>query len=606
MPLKLPSALLALVRPSTESGGSTSGGSSLGAKRERIAYRKEHELSIAALRSLARSVATELHAGVWSEAAQLYRVLEPAPLARARQRRRHEKRIQEAEEEADELRAQLQEQLWRSDMQGEEEKAAHAQRKRRLREQQPHEARRTSALQAAQQTDAQAATDDFHTRWALQREERIQQQQEQQQQHQEEEGEQQQQHVELHAREERAKLWAELSAQQAREARELKEAREKRVRDAACTAMHRDEEQYAQREESRVRMQVEGPSLSAETMAGTRSLGVYGIPVGEGSRIPGVDDYQVQLWSSLPISDFEEKVTRQQDAEAAQQRVEALYAALNAECQRLQRSMDRMCTLREAASRDLVQVQRETQELAMQQRGPPRREAYAKEVELEHRHKTRAARLRRHADELQHGIDTAENKRRSIEAQALAIAQQIAAMRESNARSKAELQGENSGHGRLPMVIGRSIEKVPGLADELTANPRSTLEHIVHASRVKLMQAEGKMALTAHKERTAIDRNLFALRMGWEGQCASLEHSICGMAAVKARLTDMTVKHAKQSLLAALQAFFRSEEKLRHVRHMQCLIHSVHMPLYRSCRCTSITRGRSSGGSIDVRTCAHT
>jgi len=166
-----------------------------------------------------------------------------------------------------------------------------------------------------------------------------------------------------------------------------------------------------------------------------------------------------------------------------------------------------MTTLFDAAKRDRIQMQNELVEMEREQLGPPRRLPLPQEKEPTHLRKQVLLSLQNTINELQHCIGLAETRKKQSTDQMLALAKNLAILKEQEHDRSSMLLDENMQMGNLPVVIGRSIGLVPG-NDPLTAQPLQTLQAITQQSKFIETREMVKYAMKTHKERVQLDQQL--------------------------------------------------------------------------------------------------
>lgn len=224
---------------------------------------------------------------------------------------------------------------------------------------------------------------------------------------------------------------------------------------------------------------------------------------------PFLDSHDVKVFHSEPNVRFEEKNEVRLEAQADVHRNQQLYDALKGDCKELSATMERMCQIREMTERDLYQIQQEEcQSEGERYLIPPKRLPGALEIESIHDTKERLALTKRRIADLQYSINKTDEKKRNAEAQMLTLARDIAVGKDVNKKLDADLQLFNGPLGMLPVVLGRSLQRVQGL-DVHTANPKVFLEAVTQQSRFVELKEMGKVVQKVFKERNATDQAIW-------------------------------------------------------------------------------------------------
>ena len=179
---------------------------------------------------------------------------------------------------------------------------------------------------------------------------------------------------------------------------------------------------------------------------------------------------------------YEEANIEVMDAETQLKQQQELYAALQMEISDLKVSIEQMYDVRQVLERDQTQLTQELLVIEKDQRGPPRRIAMMTEIQATDVWKRRTAQVNKRILDLQYSIDKAESRKSAADAQSLGLAQTIAVLTEQVKQKQAVADSFNGELGQLPMIVGRSLSKVPGM--DVTAKPKEFYDAITHQSRL--------------------------------------------------------------------------------------------------------------------------
>ena len=379
------------------------------------------------------------------------------------------------------------------------------------------------------------------------------------------------------------------------------------VLDRHNKSIERTKQQWSNRELTRARLQVEAPLLSAPIILPSgEPLGVYGIPMEPGAYhsqvgggyVPGLDQKDVEIFSSEPHTEYELRNVDYADVSAELSRTQGLYESLKVDSKALDVAIERMCQMRDVAEKDLHQVGLELTLIEKDQLGPPRRLPLPTEVETTSVWKEKQALVKKHIEDIQHSIDVAHNRKLNAESQMLTLAKSLAVLREKNKKADQELQDVNTGFGMLPMVVGRNISKVAGM-NEL-AKPLETFNAITQQSKLVHMKELSSMAVEAHREVVKFDRKIWVARQGDDEARDDVDRTINKLAEISERLQKSFASTIKQNLLDAILCFHRSKAVLHVVKihHHGPLGWWVHRKVEDSSNVVPFTDGVALGALI--------
>jgi hypothetical protein len=266
------------------------------------------------------------------------------------------------------------------------------------------------------------------------------------------------------------------------------------------------------------------------------------------------------VFSSSPHTEFEENEVEILDQESSILRFQSLYDSLQQESSALEESIEKMCVMRDVLERDQMQVNQELLAIEKDQLGPPRRLALNHEMSSIDTWKQRSAQIRKRLEDLQYTVDKAHDRKRTADAQCLDLAQKLAILREERRKAQ-EAKDAESSLGALPIVIGRSLSKVPGMGDQF-AKPKEAYDAITHQSRLVDMKAQGETVIQIHKERSAFDQQLWVNRQDGQENVYEYESLLSRLAQVAERLSKASVSNARENLVDGLKGFFARSIKL--------------------------------------------
>ena len=360
--------------------------------------------------------------------------------------------------------------------------------------------------------------------------------------------------------------WAKESEERYEEAWKSKEQHVETMQRSFEQSIQGTYDEWADRDKARMRMQVEAPILSGSTdFPSGQSLGVFGVPMHPGAYHavgtsggprPGLDQADLHPLSAAPQTEFESAVIDKYETEAEVQRKQGLYEVLVRDAQALEVAMERMCTVREAAERELRQLENEQSITDRSVLGPPRRFPAPSEIGATNIRKERQKAVRTQIAQVQHAIDVADIKKRRIDAQVLSIAKALATTRESLRRQEKDITQVNGGLGLLPVIVGRNISTVAGM--DATAKPLETFHAVTHQSRIVDYDDQSKAALRLHREGVKLDRELWLKKQGSEEVKLDVERTLNKLADISERLKVAHYQSNKLSLIDALRAFHQS------------------------------------------------
>ena len=322
-------------------------------------------------------------------------------------------------------------------------------------------------------------------------------------------------------------------------------------------------DEWAERDYSRVQMQVMAPSVSAPIGLPGGELGIFGVPRGDGEyhgmfedagHKHGLDDHDVHVFHAEPNTEYEDDTNKLMDSKNEEMRKQALYDSLSGSSKELTSALERLVQMRDLAEKDEFQVRQEMKVVELDQIGPPRRAPHNHEIDPTHIRKQRIMDLGRKIQEIQHCIDVAENEKRTTESQLLGVSKELAALKEKNKIAQQELNDVNQGLGKLPMVIGRSIAKVPGI-NPLMAKPKELMNAVLQQSKLVETEKMVQFAIKTHKERNELDQQLWVAKQSGNETKIEANHVVNRLAEISEKMHAQHVKAMKRNIIEALDLF---------------------------------------------------
>lgn len=370
------------------------------------------------------------------------------------------------------------------------------------------------------------------------------------------------------------------------EAANLSPAKVRRLKNEE--SMNRLKNEFAEREQARIRMQVENapnskpnglpPGLADKVLYGFERKEYQSIVEekedGPSTKeqdliIEEIDDshHDVHLFDSkLSNIAYEQKVVEEYDITSALQQQEGLYRALEQDIQDMKLTVSRMYDMKELLEKEQRQIAEEILAIEYQQDGPPKRLAMSYEIPAMDIWKRRAMQMKKSLQEVQYAIEKANFKKEKMTQQSLNVAKVIANLKEKDQKIKQEKGSAfyNEGNGNLPMIIGRSISKVPGM--NVMANAGEFMTAVVHKSRLINMKAESEVAINLRKENIKIDQEMWIARQSESSARVELESMISRIAAIGDKLQKSKLDNLKLNIVDALKGFLASGIKLHNVK----------------------------------------
>ena len=177
-------------------------------------------------------------------------------------------------------------------------------------------------------------------------------------------------------------------------------------------------------------------------------MGVFSTPYGDGEysstfnggHLPGVDDYENDLFQKAQHTDYEERRTKYMDSQAQEGQKQDLYESLKIEIKQLNDELDNSISLFSRLATEAEQNQTEMDQLLLAQAGPPRRDPTPDEKITTHERQKRARNL---AGEMKLVKQKEQQIREKIGAatnQSGRVAAKLASLRQTNKTLKGEVR----------------------------------------------------------------------------------------------------------------------------------------------------------------------
>ncbi len=363
----------------------------------------------------------------------------------------------------------------------------------------------------------------------------------------------------------RMKHWSAQAKILSEEADVHRGLREQAIKDTRHSVVTSTLQEWEDRELNRARVQSTFDPLDPVVpLPGGDTLGIFGTSALSPSKGEVAQNEPVNksfLFEAGAPTDYEVVSIKHMDTFSDVAREQALYDSLQRDMANTEGSMSRLCQLRDNAERDLRQVQEELSEMYREQNIAPRRMPSTSEIATTAVRKNRKSQLEKTIAELQHCIDVNHQKKLAGEAQMLNLSRSIAVRKLKQKDLESSLDAYNNGGMHvLPVVVGRSLQKVPGL--EEVANPKERLNAITQQSKLIMFKSMGDAAQKAHKEGSVIDRDLWLKRMDQKEAKTDVDMTLNRLAEIQKKLKGFQTETVKTKLVEALTLFFNSETPL--------------------------------------------
>jgi len=329
-----------------------------------------------------------------------------------------------------------------------------------------------------------------------------------------------------------------------------------------------DDAELAERDMHRTHDQVAGPSISDDPAG----LGVFGVPFEQGlpvnhprNRKPGVDDHQVNLWTSTAQTGYEEDMLEHHQLEAEAMRQSDLYASLQAEVTAVDKEMANLGLLRHRSTHEAKQLAEEARLLEQTMYGPPRREPAPHQIEANHARKKRAKELGERLKQIDDRCQVLKETKGAASGQLTEVAKKVAVARQAMEESELKLSQANEGRGELPVVLGRNISKVDGIGGSLKAKPSESYDMIRHELIFREIEDQVKQAQKVHKGSLMSGTKQWGMEQHRINDEAMVEITMNRLAGLGDRVKVARDKEITSAVVGAVDLFHIKKAKLKEV-----------------------------------------
>ena len=191
--------------------------------------------------------------------------------------------------------------------------------------------------------------------------------------------------------------------------------------------------------------------------------------------------------------------------------------------------------------------------------GPPRRDANDAEKDSRARRAERMKFLHRRESKLLHEAAVLRTRAQSHRAGA-STARARAALSEkclSVRKPLEEASSTDAGLGPPPMILGRSLSKVPTLGlNPLQANPAEALRAITRHSQLEVYRDQSKSILATREEATRLERGLWAAERHRQNETTHLDEMLVKLANIATRVKKSRFEDVRHDLVQAIQLFW--------------------------------------------------
>lgn len=328
--------------------------------------------------------------------------------------------------------------------------------------------------------------------------------------------------------------------------------------------LERLKDEWEDREDARVRLQVEGHSPNKKVGLST-NLGIFAPERRDDAEedlwVEELDAHDAHVFDAHPSSHYEDKMNLRNEQQSNVLQQEQLYQALQADLKELKDAIDRMHDVKDLLEKEQRQINQEVLAIEKAQLGPPRRMPMAQEIPATDLWKQRASQVMQKLRNVDYAIGKAEHRRKAAQSQSLTLAKAIAMAKQKVQKTDAALATENFGSGvALPMVIGKSLAKVDGMG--VTALPKDMLDAVTQQSKFIAIKEGSDQALKFHKESQQIEREMWVERLKESGKRGELESMISRIARISEKLQRSKVDSLRLNIVDSLKAFLASGQKL--------------------------------------------
>jgi hypothetical protein len=310
------------------------------------------------------------------------------------------------------------------------------------------------------------------------------------------------------------------------------------------------------------------PSLSAGSAGG-----VFGTPVepesfARGGHIVGQDEYTVTggaiLTQGAPTGTaFEERQGLLFEMQAEQGRLQEKYDDLRRkqlDCE------DETSTLLERirkAEQDITQSDYEQREFEDELDGvgrkhAGRRFAYRHERKTVHQRKERREGLINLRNSLKRRVKMLEKEVSKISKEELCVARDLAVMRAEVSKAEESQAREYSERPQLPMIIGRQLNQVKGIRDQISAS-RDTIRETLIGSKFEILKNESKEAARRAKAMHKMNHQEWKSIIRHRDLKVEVELGESQLHNVVGRLKEVMKKQQSSDLQGAVQKWWQNQ-----------------------------------------------
>ena len=151
--------------------------------------------------------------------------------------------------------------------------------------------------------------------------------------------------------------------------------------------------------------------------------------------------------------------------------------------------------------------------------------------------------------------------------QSIEVAKQVAMARTAREAAEEEVLGINEGLGELPMVLGRSLNKVPGGLSELAARPNESYDLIRHELVFREVETQVAAAQKTHKGSLAAGTAQWGAEQHRINDETMLQMTLNKLAAVGDLVKIARSKDVSMDVVGAVDLFHIKKARLATVEH---------------------------------------
>ena len=302
-----------------------------------------------------------------------------------------------------------------------------------------------------------------------------------------------------------------------------------------------------------------------------------GATTAEGEIIPGAitdgksaaDHGRVRVFHGTPTPVIEEQWEALGDLEGLQGQASAEASARQADCDALETTARDLDAQRSRLCAERRQLAAEDDVLRRRIAGPPRRDANDAEKDSRARRAERMKFLHRRESKLLHESAVLRTRAAAHRDGASTARARAAALSEkclSVRKPLEEASATDAGLGPPPMILGRSLSKVPTLGlNPLQANPAEALRAITRHSQLEVYRDQSKSLLATREEATRLERGLWAAERHRQNETTHLDEMLVKLANIATRVKKSRFEDVRHDLVQAIQLFWAKGSKLRKV-----------------------------------------